>query len=169
MYRHLVALIIAIFTTGAAHAELKVRLRVNSESVNLKDTLEKEFRDVLGEVWDLTIVNDGGPVDTVILVNGVAATSDFVDRWVSLSTGPAGSAWIVLPVQWLDRCLWSGQATSGQTADAGFDLGTDLSGGSGCAEFYACHKSMTDSKLRARSAQPNFDSPVFLTALFCGI
>jgi hypothetical protein len=42
------ALILTVFTTAAAQAELKVKLRVNSENVSLKEALEKEFRDVLG-------------------------------------------------------------------------------------------------------------------------
>jgi hypothetical protein len=51
-----------IFTNSG----LKVRLRVNSEDVNLKNAVEQEFRIVLGDVWDLQIVGDGGPVDAVI-------------------------------------------------------------------------------------------------------
>jgi hypothetical protein len=62
--------------TVAAHAGsgLKVRLRVNSEDVNLKNAVEQEFRIVLGDVWDLQIVGDGSPVDAVIWVNALATS-----------------------------------------------------------------------------------------------
>jgi hypothetical protein len=62
--------------TVATHAGsgLKVRLRVNSEDVALKNAVEQQFRIVLGDVWDLQIVGDGGPVDAVIWVNALATS-----------------------------------------------------------------------------------------------
>jgi len=62
--------------TVATHASsgLKVRLRVNSEDVSLKNAVEREFRIVLGDIWDLQIVGDGGPVDAVIWVNALASS-----------------------------------------------------------------------------------------------
>jgi hypothetical protein len=71
-------LVAAVTAISPAQAGLKARLRVNSENVAVKNALEREFRDVLGDVIDLTIVNDGSPVDVVLLVNGVDAAPGLV-------------------------------------------------------------------------------------------
>lgn len=68
----IIALLISLSVAVAAQAELKIRLRARSENIRVQQILDKEFRAILGEVLDVTIVNEG-PVDEVVLVNGLAA------------------------------------------------------------------------------------------------
>jgi hypothetical protein len=76
-----IGLVLSLSMTIATQAGLKVRLRVKSENVRIQEILDKEFRSVLGDVLDVTIVNEG-QVDEVVLVNGLAVN----DRQLAYST-----------------------------------------------------------------------------------
>jgi hypothetical protein len=57
--------------TLAAHAELRVRLRVNSENVRARTAVESTFREVMGNIPDIIIDNSSPWVDEILIVNAV--------------------------------------------------------------------------------------------------
>jgi hypothetical protein len=57
--------------TVTTHAELRVRLRVNSENVRARTVVEGTFREIIGNIPDVIIDNANPSVDEILIVNAV--------------------------------------------------------------------------------------------------
>jgi hypothetical protein len=62
----------------AAHAELRVRLKVNSENVRARTLIESAFRDVIGGIPDIVIDNGSPSVDETLIVNALLPTDNSI-------------------------------------------------------------------------------------------
>jgi SOS response regulatory protein OraA/RecX len=62
--------------TTVTHAELRVRLRVNSENIRARTLVEGTFRDVIGNIPDIIIDNASPSVDEILIVNAVVPTEN---------------------------------------------------------------------------------------------
>jgi hypothetical protein len=91
--RTLSAIALSLVTlTVTTHAELRVRLRVNSENVRARTVVEGTFRDIIGNIPDVIIDNANPSVDEILIVNAVVPS----EKSLAFSTVP--STWTYLPV-----------------------------------------------------------------------
>jgi hypothetical protein len=75
--RTLAAISLSLFSlTAVTHAELRVRLRVNSENVRARTLVDGAFREIIGNIPDVVLDNASPSVDELLIVNAVVPSEN---------------------------------------------------------------------------------------------